>query len=159
MLVRSGHGKVLSREILMWNIKALILTVQRLLARLKIQRGGQNDNDRQDRNNMTPIFNIYSDCYFGSLDFENSNPIPNFFYFTIYRIIHGKICITPRIIPRLQYLSKDRESQGWYRPRVFIGWPTACWYPNATQEKITYFLFNLLAYSLSGVKIFNNFAV
>ena len=46
----------------MRNIKALALTVQRLLARLKFQRGGQlqNDrmtklqNDRQDKNNMPP---------------------------------------------------------------------------------------------------------
>ena len=29
--------------LLMWNIKALALTVQKLLARLKFQRGGQND--------------------------------------------------------------------------------------------------------------------
>ena len=36
----------------MWNIKALALTVQKLLARLKFQRGGQND--RQDKNNMPP---------------------------------------------------------------------------------------------------------
>ena len=133
------HGEVLSREILMWNIKALILNVQNLLARLKIQIDLRNDNDRQDRNNMTSIFNIYSDRYFGSLDFENSNPIPKFFYFTIYRTIHGKICIIPHINPSLQHLSKNRESQVWYRPRVHIGWPTACWYPNATQEKITYF--------------------
>ena len=44
----------------MWNIKALALTVQKLLARLKFQRGGEEDrmtewqNDRQDKNNMTP---------------------------------------------------------------------------------------------------------
>ena len=41
----------------MGNIKALALTVQKLLARLKFQRGGQNDklqNDRQDKNNMPP---------------------------------------------------------------------------------------------------------
>ena len=52
----------------MWNIKTLALTVQKLLARLKFQRGGQNDritelqndrmtkwqNDRQDKNNMPP---------------------------------------------------------------------------------------------------------
>ena len=52
----------------MWNIKALALTIQKLLARLKFQRGGQNDritewqndrmtewqNDRQDKNNMPP---------------------------------------------------------------------------------------------------------
>ena len=62
------HGKVLSQGILMWNIKALTLTVQKLLAKLKFQRGGQNDrmtewqndrmtelqNDRQDKNNMPP---------------------------------------------------------------------------------------------------------
>ena len=34
----------------MWNIKALALTVQKLLARLKFQKAGQND--RQDKNNM-----------------------------------------------------------------------------------------------------------
>ena len=47
----------------MSNIKALAPTVQKLLARLKFQRGGQNDsmtelqngqNDRQDKNNMPP---------------------------------------------------------------------------------------------------------
>ena len=37
------HRKVLSQGILKWNIKALALTVQKLLARLKFQRGGQND--------------------------------------------------------------------------------------------------------------------
>ena len=38
-------GKVLhvSQGILILNIKALELTVQKLLARLKFQRGGQND--------------------------------------------------------------------------------------------------------------------
>ena len=41
-----NHGKVLSQEIFMWNIKALALTVQKLLARLKFQRGGQNDIKR-----------------------------------------------------------------------------------------------------------------
>ena len=54
------HGKVLSQGIFMCNIKALALTVQKLLARLKFQRGGQNyritelQNDRQDKNNMPP---------------------------------------------------------------------------------------------------------
>ena len=37
------QGKVSSQGIFMWNIKALALTVQKLLARLKFQRGGQND--------------------------------------------------------------------------------------------------------------------
>ena len=37
------HGKILSQGILLGNIKALALTVQTLLARLKFQRGGQND--------------------------------------------------------------------------------------------------------------------
>ena len=47
------NGRVLEQGILMWNIKAVALTVQKLLARLKFQRGGQNDritewqNDRQ----------------------------------------------------------------------------------------------------------------
>ena len=36
----------------MWNIKALALTIQKLLASLKFQRGGQND--RPDKNNMPP---------------------------------------------------------------------------------------------------------
>ena len=36
----------------MRNIKALALTVQKLLAKLNVQRGGQND--RQDKNNMPP---------------------------------------------------------------------------------------------------------
>ena len=35
--------KILSQGILMLNIKALALTVKKLLARLKFQRGGQND--------------------------------------------------------------------------------------------------------------------
>ena len=34
------HWKVLSQGILMWNIKALALTVQKLLARLKISKNG-----------------------------------------------------------------------------------------------------------------------
>ena len=46
------HGKVLSQGILMCNIRALAFTVQKLLARLKFQRGGQND--RMDKNNMPP---------------------------------------------------------------------------------------------------------
>ena len=36
----------------MWNIKALALTVNKLLAWFKFQRGGQND--RQDKNNLPP---------------------------------------------------------------------------------------------------------
>ena len=39
--INSTHKKVLSQEILMWNIKALALTVQKVLARL-VQIGGQN---------------------------------------------------------------------------------------------------------------------
>ena len=35
--------KVLSQEILILNIKALSLTLQKLLARLEFQRGGEND--------------------------------------------------------------------------------------------------------------------
>ena len=60
------QGKVLPQGIFMWNIKNLELTVQKLLARLKFQRRGQNDrmmecqNDRQDKNNMPPIFDIGS---------------------------------------------------------------------------------------------------
>ena len=41
------HRKVLSKGILMWNSKALALTVQKLLARLKFKRGGQNDRTGQ----------------------------------------------------------------------------------------------------------------
>ena len=37
------HGKVLSQKIFIWNIKALTLTVQKVLSRLKFQRGGLND--------------------------------------------------------------------------------------------------------------------
>ena len=36
------HGKVLSEGILMWNIKALALTVQKLLACLKFSKNGSN---------------------------------------------------------------------------------------------------------------------
>ena len=52
------HGKVLSQEIFMWNITSIAITVQKLLARFKFQRRGQNEritewqNDRQDKNNM-----------------------------------------------------------------------------------------------------------
>ena len=51
----------------MWNIKALALTVQKLLGRLKFQRGGQNDritewqNDRMTDRTKTicpPIFDL-----------------------------------------------------------------------------------------------------
>ena len=42
----------------MCNIKALALTVQKLLARLKFQRESQND--RQDKNNMPPPPNLRS---------------------------------------------------------------------------------------------------
>ena len=48
---------VLSQGILMWIIKTLALTVQKLLARLKIQGGGQND--RQDKDNMPPDLRSY----------------------------------------------------------------------------------------------------
>ena len=41
------HGKVLSHEILIWIIKALALSVQKLLARLNSERGGQNDRFTQ----------------------------------------------------------------------------------------------------------------
>ena len=37
----STHGKVLSQGILMWNVKALALTVQKLLARLKFSKNGR----------------------------------------------------------------------------------------------------------------------
>ena len=43
----------------MWNIKALALTVQKLLARIKFQRGGQNDR-MTDRTKTicSPIFDL-----------------------------------------------------------------------------------------------------
>ena len=49
---------VLSQGILMWNIKTLALTVQKLLTCLRSQRAGQND--RQDKNNTPPppIFDV-----------------------------------------------------------------------------------------------------
>ena len=54
------HGKFLSQGIIMCNIKALALTVQKLLARLKFQRGGQNDRitEMTDRTKIIcpPIF-------------------------------------------------------------------------------------------------------
>ena len=50
------NGKVLSQGIFMGNIKGLAFTVQTLLGRLKLQRVGQND--RQDQNNMPPIFDL-----------------------------------------------------------------------------------------------------
>ena len=37
------HEKVFSQETFMWNIKALALPVEKLLARLKFQRGRHND--------------------------------------------------------------------------------------------------------------------
>ena len=38
--------KILLQEMLIYHMKALALTVQKFLARLKFQRGGQNDSDR-----------------------------------------------------------------------------------------------------------------
>ena len=38
----SNHGKVFSQEILMPNIRALTLSVQKLLARLKFSENGSN---------------------------------------------------------------------------------------------------------------------
>ena len=46
------HRKVSSQGILKWNIKALALTVQKLLAILRFQREWKND--RQDKINMPP---------------------------------------------------------------------------------------------------------
>ena len=46
----STHGKVLSLEILMWNIKALALMVERLLGRLTFR--AELQNDRLVNNNM-----------------------------------------------------------------------------------------------------------
>ena len=50
---------ILSQGILMWNIKALAPTVQKLLARLKFQRGGKNDR-MTDRTKTIcpPIFDL-----------------------------------------------------------------------------------------------------
>ena len=53
------YGTVLSQGIPMWIVKASALTVKKLLARLKFQRGGQNDSDRilewqTGQNNMPP---------------------------------------------------------------------------------------------------------
>ena len=39
----------------MWNIKTLALTVQKLLARLKFQRGGQNDKMTDRTNTICPL--------------------------------------------------------------------------------------------------------
>ena len=36
------HGKVLSQGIYMWNVEALALSVQKLLARVKILNNGSN---------------------------------------------------------------------------------------------------------------------
>ena len=55
---------ILSQEILMWNIKALALTFQKLLARLKFQSGGQNDRltewqtDRMTKTICPPYFDL-----------------------------------------------------------------------------------------------------
>ena len=48
------HRNVLSHGIFKWNIKALALTVQKLLARLEVLEGTEWQNDRQDKYNMTP---------------------------------------------------------------------------------------------------------
>ena len=50
------HRKVISQGILMWNIKALALTVQKLLhvARVKYQKGGQNDRMTDRRKTICP---------------------------------------------------------------------------------------------------------
>ena len=40
------HFKVLSQGILMWNIKALVITVQRFLASLKFSKKGQTTRSR-----------------------------------------------------------------------------------------------------------------
>ena len=50
------RGKEFSQEIFMLNIKALVPTVQKLLARLKFQRGGQND--RRTKTICPPIFDL-----------------------------------------------------------------------------------------------------
>ena len=53
-----NHGKILSQGILVWNLKALTLTVQKLLARLKFQRGGQNNRMTDRINTKCPIFEL-----------------------------------------------------------------------------------------------------
>ena len=54
----------------MWNIRALALTIQKLLARLKFQRGGQND--REDKNNIpTPDLRFRGHKFL----FKKSSPI------------------------------------------------------------------------------------
>ena len=43
---KGTHGKVLSQVILIWNIKALALIVQKLLVRLCYQKMGQSPRSR-----------------------------------------------------------------------------------------------------------------
>ena len=45
-----------SQGLIKLNINELALTVQKLLTRLKFQRG---QNDRQDKNNLPPIFDFW----------------------------------------------------------------------------------------------------
>ena len=53
------HGKVLLQGILIWNTKALALTVLKLVARLKFQRGGQNDRMTDRTKTICPqIFDL-----------------------------------------------------------------------------------------------------
>ena len=53
-----NHRKVLSQGILMWNIKALALTVQKLLARLKFQRGQNYRMTDRTKTICPPIFDL-----------------------------------------------------------------------------------------------------
>ena len=53
------HGKVISQGIFMWNIQGLALTVQKLLAKLKFHRGGQNDRmTNRTKTICPPTFNL-----------------------------------------------------------------------------------------------------
>ena len=69
------RGNVLSQGILMWNIKAPTLPVQNLLARLKVQRGGQNDRMTDKTKTVSPnlrsrghkIFDQWKDLIFWSI--------------------------------------------------------------------------------------------
>ena len=54
---KSTLWKVLSQGILTWNIKVVALTVQKLLARLKFHRGGQNDRTKTIAP-IAPIFDL-----------------------------------------------------------------------------------------------------
>ena len=62
------HGNFLSQGILIWNIKALSFTVQKLLARLKFQRGGQNDRMTEWQTGQKQMPSI---CNLGGIKIKN----------------------------------------------------------------------------------------